>query len=59
MTTWPKDELREIAESDELHVSPFREDGRTYGTLHGFRPSGPMTQSTCVRTTVRTRAGIR
>jgi hypothetical protein len=32
MTAWPKDELRRIAESDDLHVSPFREDGLTYGT---------------------------
>src|SRR2546423_8243207 len=32
MTTWPKDELRKIAETDDLHVSPFREDGKTYGT---------------------------
>ena len=32
MTTWAKDELRRIAETDDLHVSPFREDGKTYGT---------------------------
>lgn len=32
MSTWPKDELRKIAETDDLHVSPFREDGTTYGT---------------------------
>jgi hypothetical protein len=32
MTTWSKDELRKIAEADDLHISPFREDGRTYGT---------------------------
>ncbi len=32
MSTWPKDELRIIAESDDLHISPFREDGVTYGT---------------------------
>src|SRR5947209_514053 len=32
MTTWPKDELRKIADADDLHVSPFREDGKTYGT---------------------------
>jgi len=32
MSTWPKDELRSIAEADDLHVSPFREDGVTYGT---------------------------
>jgi hypothetical protein len=31
-TTWSKDELRKIAESDDLHISPFREDGKTYGT---------------------------
>ena len=30
--TWPKDELRKIAEADDLHISPFREDGETYGT---------------------------
>jgi|SRR5579872_4079218 len=33
MTTWPNDELRRIAETDDLHISPFREDGVTYGTL--------------------------
>lgn len=32
MPTWPKDELRKIAEADDLHISPFREDGKTYGT---------------------------
>ena len=32
MTNWPKDELRRIAETDDLHISPFREDGKTYGT---------------------------
>jgi hypothetical protein len=32
MSTWSKDELRKIAEADNLHISPFREDGRTYGT---------------------------
>jgi len=32
MTPWSKDELRKIAETDDLHISPFREDGRTYGT---------------------------
>ncbi len=29
---WPKDELRKIAEADDLHIAPFREDGVTYGT---------------------------
>src|SRR3954468_22435750 len=32
MTTCAKDELRRIAESDDLHISPFREDGVAYGT---------------------------
>ena len=31
VTTW-KDELRKIAEADDLHISPFREEGETYGT---------------------------
>ena len=32
MSTWSKHELRKIAEGDDLHISPFREDGETYGT---------------------------
>ena len=32
MGSWSKDELRRVAEADDLHVSPFREDGVTYGT---------------------------
>ena len=32
MSAWPKDELRKIAEADDLHIAPFREDGVTYGT---------------------------
>ena len=32
MTTWSKDELCKIAEADDLHISPLREDGLTYGT---------------------------
>src|SRR3954470_21901926 len=32
MAPWKKQELRKLAESDDLHVSPFREDGKTYGT---------------------------
>jgi hypothetical protein len=30
--TWSKDELGKIAEADDLHISPLREDGVTYGT---------------------------
>ena len=32
MSAWLKGELSKIAETDDLHVSPFREDGKTYGT---------------------------
>lgn len=32
MVAWLKDELRKIAEADDLHISPFRKDGVTYGT---------------------------
>jgi len=32
MATWSKDELLQIAEADDLHIAPFREDGLTYGT---------------------------
>lgn len=29
---WNADELRNISVSDDLKISPFREDGKTYGT---------------------------
>ena len=32
MREWNKDELHKIAEADDLHISPFREDGASYGT---------------------------
>src|SRR6516165_3040838 len=32
MAEWTKHELRKIAETDDLHISPFRDDGVTYGT---------------------------
>ena len=32
MATWKKDELHKIAETDDLHIAPFREDGFTCGT---------------------------
>ena len=32
MTDWTPEELQKIATSDDLHVSPFRENGVTYGT---------------------------
>ena len=32
MGKWLKDELGKIAETDDLHIAPFREDGKTHGT---------------------------
>jgi hypothetical protein len=32
MAAWTKDELLKIAGTDDLHISPFREDGKIYGT---------------------------
>jgi len=32
MAAWLMAELHRIAEADDLHISPFREDGVTYGT---------------------------
>jgi hypothetical protein len=29
---WSTNELQSIARTDDLHISPFREDGKTYGT---------------------------
>ena len=30
--TWTKDAIDKIASTDDLHVAPFRDDGKTYGT---------------------------
>ena len=32
MTAWSKDDLGKIADGDDLHISPLRNDGVTYGT---------------------------
>ena len=32
MSGWEKEELAKIATTDDLHISPLRDDGRTYGT---------------------------
>lgn len=32
MGQWQKDILLKIGSTDDLHISPFREDGKTYGT---------------------------
>lgn len=33
LSTWSPEDLRRIAETDDLHIAPVREDGVTYGTL--------------------------
>jgi hypothetical protein len=32
MGAWSKDALLKIGATDDLHISPFRDDGKTYGT---------------------------
>jgi hypothetical protein len=32
MSAWDQAELRKITQADDLHIAPFREDGKTYGT---------------------------
>jgi hypothetical protein len=32
MAAWAEKELQKIAEADDLHIAPLREDGVTYGT---------------------------
>ena len=32
MNAWSREDIRKIAETDDLHISPFRDDGVTYGT---------------------------
>lgn len=28
-----KEDIQEIAQRNDFHIAPFREDGKTYGTL--------------------------
>lgn len=32
MENWTADELKRLSETDDFHISPFREDSKTYGT---------------------------
>ena len=67
MTAWSKDELRKIAEADDLHIAPFREDGKTYGTptwIWSVAVDGALyvrgyngTNSRCYQAAVRQKAG--
>jgi hypothetical protein len=55
LTTWSNDALRKIAGTDDLHISPLREDGATYGTPRWIWscPSRSTTRSMCAPTTGR------
>jgi hypothetical protein len=33
MREWPEEKIRKLSETDDLHIAPFRSDGKTYGTL--------------------------
>jgi hypothetical protein len=35
MNSWTKDELHKIAETDDLHISPFREMGQPMALQRG------------------------
>lgn len=32
MSEWPEETLKRIGGADDLHISPLRDDGKTYGT---------------------------
>jgi hypothetical protein len=57
MSAWPQEELCRMAESDDLHVAPFRGDGRTYGTPIWIWSVVVDGTSTCVPITVPDRVG--
>ena len=57
MKNWSEDELRNITETDDLHISPFREDGSTYGTPTWIW--SVAVDNSLSATTGRTRAGIK
>ena len=59
MSAWPQDELRKIAESDDLHIAPFREDGVTYGTPTWIWSVTVDGTSMCGATTGRNPVGIK
>jgi len=42
MTTWAEDELHRIAETDDLHISPFREDGKSLTQLESAGMPRPV-----------------
>jgi hypothetical protein len=57
MNSWNEDDLRAIAESHDRYISPFREDGTTYGTPTLVWPLVVDARSTCARPTANSPAG--
>ena len=49
MAEWAKEELRKIAEVDDLHIAPFRDDGKTYGTPTWISSCLCWRRSVCAR----------
>jgi hypothetical protein len=56
--SWPTEELEKIAETDDLHISPFRDDRTTYGTPTWIW-SVVVDGALYVATTGKPRVGIR
>jgi Uncharacterized protein conserved in bacteria (DUF2255) len=56
---WSPDELQKIAASDGLHISPFRDDGVTYGTPTWIWSVVVETACMFAATTEGSRVGIR
>jgi hypothetical protein len=59
MSAWSTDALRTMAATDDLHISPCREDGRTYGTPSWMWSVAVDALVMCARTTASTLAGVR
>jgi hypothetical protein len=59
MSTWDQAELRKITQADDLHIAPFREDGKTYGTPTWIWSVALTANCTCEPTTGEARAGAR
>ena len=59
MGAWVKEKLRKIAETNDLHIGPFREDGMTYGTPTWIWSVVVGDGCMCAATTERILAGIK
>ena len=45
MAAWSKEELQKIAKADDLHIAPFRDDGKPTARRRGFGPWPSVTRS--------------